>query len=126
MDWLSRLKQINETAPTGIAKELKSQDQSICDKEPKNYPLPASFLAEIINDTRHKVYVATDDEAAKLAPPGAALFTQQEIEAMKGIPKELAEKVIDVKVVFEAAQVEDFTPLQEQIKSEFPPRGTKG
>lgn len=58
-----------------------------------------SLLVGIRTGAGRKVYVATDDKAAKIAPEGAALFTRQEIIA-------LADKLIDVKEVFPGAVIE--------------------
>jgi len=63
-------------------------------------------VVEIITATGRKVCVVTDDRAATLAPEGAALFTRQEIEAMKGVPREMVERVIDVKEIFPGAEIE--------------------
>lgn len=101
MDWLKRLK---ETSTRGEATETlpnlsQPQAQAAVPTEGRA-DAPLSFLAEIITATGRAVYVATDDREAERAPEGAALFTRGEIEAMKGIPREVAEKIIDLKEIF--------------------------
>ena len=107
MDWLKRLKESpTRGEATGPLPHLSQPEAPATVPTEGRADAPLSFLAEIVTAAGRTVHIATDERAAQLAPAGAALFNSGEIEAMKGIPRELAEKIIDVKEVFPGATVE--------------------
>jgi hypothetical protein len=104
------------TPPAKVANPAKpSPDLSNISRFSKGEPIennsdgpePGSdHLIQWKTKTGRILYLITSERIRRMAPEGKAVFSQAELEKMRGLPDEQIEAIITTKEVFPGAEVE--------------------